>query len=89
MPVVDDSGAAVPSNPYPAHIINLSLGAVGSCPSSYLDVIEQLTAAGVTVVAAAGNEGGPVDAPGNCTGVIAVAARVGGTRLIDNILFVP
>jgi serine protease len=82
MSVVDDTGAAVPSNPYPAQIINLSLGASGSCPSSYQDVIEQLTAAGVTVVAAAGNEGGPVDAPGNCTGVVAVAGlRDVGTKV--------
>jgi serine protease len=82
MQVQDDTGGAVPLNPYPAQIINLSLGAAGSCPSSYLDVVEQLTAAGVTVVAAAGNEGGPVDAPGNCAGVIAVAGlRDVGTKV--------
>src|ERR1700722_12579559 len=78
----DDTGAAVPMNPYPARIINLSLGAVGSCPASYADVINQLTDAGVTVVAAAGNEGGPVDAPANCANVIAVAGlRQAGTKV--------
>src|SRR5579863_2954442 len=82
MPVEDDTGAAVPMNPYPARIINLSVGAVGSCPSSYADVITQLTGAGVTVVAAAGNEGGPVDAPANCANVIAVAGlRQAGTKV--------
>ena len=82
VPVEDDTGAAVPPNPYPARIINLSLGAVGSCPSSYADVITQLTTAGVTVVAAAGNEGGPVDAPANCANVIAVAGlRQAGTKV--------
>jgi serine protease len=81
--VYDDLGNEIPLNQqYKAQIINLSLGAPGSCPSSYLDVIQQLTAAGVTVVAAAGNEGGPVDAPGNCAGVIAVAGlREDGTKV--------
>ena len=82
IPVEDDTGAAVPVNPYPARVINLSLGAVGSCPSSYADVITQLTNAGVTVVAAAGNEGGPVDAPANCANVVAVAGlRQAGTKV--------
>jgi hypothetical protein len=82
MQVDDDLGNAIPQNPYPAQIINLSLGASGSCPSSYLEVMQQLTGAGVTVVAAAGNEGGPVDAPGNCAGVIAVAGlRQDGTKV--------
>jgi serine protease len=82
IPVEDDTGAAVPANPYPARIINLSLGAVGACPSSYAEVITQLTSAGVTVVAAAGNEGGPVDAPANCANVVAVAGlRQAGTKV--------
>ena len=82
MAVSDALGNPIPTNPYPAKIINLSLGAPGACPSSYLDVIQQLNEAGVTVVAAAGNEGGPVDAPGNCTGVIAVAGlRQDGTKV--------
>jgi serine protease len=58
-------------------VINLSLGSQGACPSSYAPVISQLTAAGVTVVASAGNdEGLAVAAPANCSGVIAV----GGVR---------
>ncbi|MBS0578878.1 MAG: S8 family peptidase [Proteobacteria bacterium] len=72
----------VPTNPYPARILNLSLGSTGSCPASYQQVVDQLVALGVLVVASAGNEGGPVDAPGNCAGVAAVAGlRQIGTKV--------
>jgi serine protease len=72
----------VPDNPYPADIINLSLGGAGSCPSGYQSIITQLTQMGVLVVASAGNESGPVDAPGNCAGVLAVAGlRNVGTKV--------
>jgi serine protease len=71
-----------PDNPYPADIINLSLGGSGSCPSSYQSVVNTLTTMGVLVVASAGNESGPVDAPGNCMGVLAVAGlRNVGTKV--------
>ena len=61
-------------NAHPAKVINLSLGSTGACPASYRDVIAEVNAAGVTVVAAAGNENGlAVNAPANCAGVIAVA----------------
>ena len=30
----------VPDNPYPARILNLSLGATGACPQSYQQVID-------------------------------------------------
>ena len=69
-------------NPYPAKVINLSLGAALSCSQSYQDVINQLTAAGVVVVAAAGNDGLAVGSPANCAGVIAVAGvRHAGTKV--------
>ncbi len=72
----------VPNNPYPARIINMSLGAAGACPQSYQDVIDQLTAAGVLIVVSAGNEGGPVDAPANCAGVAGIAGlRQVGTKV--------
>lgn len=72
----------VPDNPYPAKIVNLSIGATGDCPAAYRDVIDQLTARGVLVVASAGNEGGPVDAPANCPGVVGVAGlRQVGTKV--------
>jgi serine protease len=76
------SVAGVPDNPYPADIINLSLGGSGSCPSGYQTLIKTLATMGVLVVASAGNESGPVDAPGNCNGVLAVAGlRNVGTKV--------
>ena len=64
-----------------ADVINLSLGADGPCDAAYLDAISRVRAAGVIVVAAAGNSGRndigqrvAVGAPANCTGVIGVAA---------------
>src|SRR6202453_159488 len=83
MTVYDDSGNPVPANPYPADIINLSLGGTGgSCPSDYQSLVTQLTGMGVLVVASAGNESGPVDIPGNCPGVLAVAGlRNVGTKV--------
>jgi serine protease len=74
--------SGVPSNPYPARIENMSLGGKGTCPQVYADVVGQLTAKGVLVVASAGNEGGPVDAPANCAGVAGVAGlRHAGTKV--------
>jgi len=72
----------VPDNPYPANIENLSIGAAGSCPQSYQEVIGQLMARGVLVVVSAGNAGGPVAAPANCPGVAAIAGlRHAGTKV--------
>jgi serine protease len=76
------SVSGVPDNPYPADIINLSLGGSGSCLSDYKTLISNLTTMGVLVVASAGNESGPVDVPGNCPGVLAVAGlRNVGTKV--------
>jgi serine protease len=73
----------VPDNPYPADIINLSLGGTGgACPAGYQNLIATLTGMGVLVVASAGNESGPVDIPANCPGVLAVAGlRNVGTKV--------
>jgi serine protease len=75
--------SGVPDNPYPADIINLSLGGQGSaCTSDYTNLINTLTGMGVLVVASAGNESGPVDIPANCPGVLAVAGlRNIGTKV--------
>ncbi|MFO1407451.1 MAG: S8 family serine peptidase [Steroidobacteraceae bacterium] len=71
-----------PANPYPARVVNLSLGGGDTCPQSYLDTITALRARGVVVVASAGNEGSIVEAPANCPGVVAVAAlRHVGTKV--------
>ncbi len=71
------AGLSVPgaqANPTPAKILNLSLGGTGNCSSSYRQTITALTAAGVLVVAAAGNtDGEAVETPANCAGVLAVA----------------
>jgi serine protease len=81
--VFNDSGSPVPDNPYPADIINLSLGGTGgACPSDYQSLVAQLAGMGVLLVASAGNESGPVDIPGNCPGVLAVAGlRNVGTKV--------
>ncbi len=80
--VLDESGNPVPDNPYPADIVNLSLGGTGSCPGDYQSVVNTLASLGVLVVASAGNESGAVDAPGNCSGVLAVAGlRNVGTKV--------
>ena len=74
--------AGVPPNPYPAQVINLSLGTEGSCTASYLSVVNELAQVGVLVVASAGNSGGPVEYPANCAGVTAVASlRHVGTKV--------
>jgi serine protease len=63
----------VPANTTPARVINLSLGGPGACTAAYQQAIAQITAAGVTIVAAAGNSSGhAVGVPANCPGVIAV-----------------
>jgi serine protease len=69
-PVTISTGT-IASSP-PARIINISLGATVSCSATEQDAINAATTAGVLIVAAAGNEGGAVDAPANCTGVVSV-----------------
>ena len=70
------------ANAYPAKVINLSLGSTGACNAAYADVVRQVNAAGVVVVAAAGNDGLAVGTPANCAGVIAVAGvRHAGTKV--------
>jgi serine protease len=85
------AGIPVPGIPtntaHPAKVLNMSLGGSGSCAGTgtgtYADTIAQVNAAGATVVVAAGNsEGEAVGVPGNCPGVITVAAlRQVGTKV--------
>lgn len=57
----------LPLNPNPARIINLSLGGEGACNDAYRNVLSELAARQVTVVASAGNSnGGAVSLPANC-----------------------
>lgn len=73
----------VPANPFPAKVINMSLGGPGTCTQAYGNAVSAVTAAGAIVVAAAGNVvGGSVEVPGRCPGVIAVSGlRHVGTKV--------
>ncbi len=75
VPARDDLGAEI-WNANPADIINLSIGLFERCPASMQEAINDATAAGAIVVAAAGNA--RIDtqyyAPGGCNNVITVAA---------------
>lgn len=64
------------ANPNPARIINLSIGSDGACGPAYQDAIDDVVASSVIVVVAAGNSGGDAadSRPGNCNGVVTVAA---------------
>jgi len=84
--------SGIPTNPYPARILNMSLGGTATCsqttcpqtacPQSYQTIITELAQMGVLVVASAGNSGGPVATPANCSGVVAVAGlREDGTKV--------
>jgi len=74
------TGVALPATP--AKVINMSLGGTGSCNAAYQSAVSDLSAAGVTVVAAAGNDGLAVGVPANCPGVVAVAGvRHAGTKV--------
>ena len=66
-----------------ARVINLSLGGTSTCTAAYRDVLAELTARKVVVVASAGNSNGEgVTAPANCPGVIAVGGlRHVGTKV--------
>ena len=74
--------SAVPANPYPAQVLNLSIGGRAPCSQTEQDAVTAITQAGHMVVAAAGNDGGPVDAPANCIGSFSVAGiRQVGTKV--------
>jgi serine protease len=67
----------IPQNRYPVSVINLSLGAKEPvpCTGAYSSIFEAVSARGITVVAAAGNEGrASLSFPGNCPGVLTVVA---------------
>ena len=79
----------VPSNPNPAKVVNLSLGGGGACDAVFEQpIINNVIAAGTTVVIAAGNSNGDAAnfSPGNCNGVITVAAtqRAGARASYSN-----
>jgi serine protease len=56
-------------------VMNLSLGGESGCSTYEQDVIDYVVGEGVVFVAAAGNNGGSVGSPANCSGVVTVAAH--------------
>ena len=75
--------SGVPDNPYPAKILNMSLGNQDTTQcQTYQPVVNELRSRGVLIVVSAGNEGGPVDEPADCNGVLGVAGlRHAGTKV--------
>ncbi len=66
----------VPTNPNPAKVLNMSLGAAGPCSPAQQNAVTDIVSAGKVIVAATGNAGtASVANPANCTGVIAVTAH--------------
>ncbi len=63
-----------PANLNPARVINISFGGSSACGSAYQTAVNELKAAGVVVVAAAGNEHGAPTRPASCAGVVGVVA---------------
>jgi len=74
---VGDGNKVVPSNPNPAHILNLSLGFPGQCSAAIQEAVDKIINKGIVIVAAAGNEASDVinTTPASCKGVISVAAK--------------
>lgn len=74
----------IPGNPNPARVINLSLGAStsGACSSGAEAFFAEVVAAGVTLIAAAGNAAADADTtfPAHCPSVIAVGATGPGNE---------
>ncbi|UNK49118.1 S8 family serine peptidase [Lysobacter sp. S4-A87] len=73
----------VPDNPYPAEVINMSLGGSGSCDAPTQAAIDSAVSRGTTIVVAAGNDNGDVSShsPANCQNVITVGSSgISGRR---------
>ena len=68
--------AGVPNNPTPAKILNISLVVERSCSGAIQSAVDELTARGVIVVTAVGNENSDASrfAPANCIGTLTVGA---------------
>ncbi|MEJ2042490.1 MAG: S8 family serine peptidase [Reinekea sp.] len=77
-----------PTNPYPADVINMSIGGASSCVKAFQDSVNTAVANGTTIVVAAGNENkaATTSIPANCDNVITVAAndREGGRAVYSN-----
>lgn len=69
--------SGVPDNPTPARVLNLSLGGSGACSTTEQRAIDSARSRKSVVVIAAGNDNSPsvYFSPGNCTGIVTVAAN--------------
>ena len=67
--IADEDTAA-----YGRMVINMSLGGATACGGALQTAVTNAVADGIVVVAASGNDGGAVNSPGNCSGVIPVGA---------------
>lgn len=66
----------VPVNQTPVKVINLSLGVQENCDSTTQQVVNEVRARGLSVVASTGNDGlTAITKPANCSGVLAVTAH--------------
>ena len=70
------SVAGVPANPYPAKVINVSLGGRDVCSATEQSAIDTVRGLGAVVVVSAGNDSDNTAyySPAGCNGVITVAA---------------
>ena len=70
------SVSGLPANPYPADVINMSLGGSGACSSALQTAITGAVSRNTTVVVAAGNSNSNASGfnPANCSGVVVVGA---------------
>ncbi|MBB3062615.1 S8 family peptidase [Microbulbifer rhizosphaerae] len=70
------SVSGVPANPFPADVINMSLGGSGACGATFQDAIDTAVGNGAAVVVAAGNSNADASGfqPASCNNVISVAA---------------
>lgn len=80
VPAVPSRFDAPAINPNRARVINLSMGADGSCSNAFQEAVDRARERGAVVVAAAGNHEGQLvtttmSQPANCRGVISVAAH--------------
>jgi len=80
--------SGVPTNANPARVVSISLGGTGACGNTFQNAINSARSRNTVVVIAAGNENinASNDSPGNCSGVITVAAtnRAGGRAFYSN-----
>ncbi|MEJ5209572.1 S8 family serine peptidase [Denitratimonas sp. CY0512] len=75
----------LPANASPARVLNMSIQGVSACGPTYQNAINSARSRGSVVIVAAGNHAIPSSesTPGNCQGVVTVAANgPAGTRAV-------